>query len=275
MDGQSERGPSSYVLGHSERVERLRREAQLIDPITRQFLIEAGIGPGMRVLDVGSGAGDVALLVADLVGPAGRVVGFDRSATAVERARTRIERQSLANVSFREGELSAMAFDEPFDAAVGGYVLCFQRNPSSLLRLIANQVRPGGVILFHEPDREQMRSFPSVPAYDHACQWVSETYRRSGMDVRMGVKLYSTFLAAGLPGPTMRLHAIIGGAKAGDEVHLDADQAMVLAADIERLGVATASELDIETLVDRIIEEMAANQSVIIGRDEIGAWSRA
>jgi hypothetical protein len=43
--------------------------------------------------------------------------------------------------------------------------------------------------------------------------------------------------------------------------------------DIERLGVATAGELDAETLVERITQEMAANQSVIIGRAEIGAWS--
>ena len=72
----------------------------------------------------------------------------------------------------------------------------------------------------------------------------------------------------------MRMHSIIGGANACDEVHLDADQALVLASEIERLGIATASELDIETLVERITKEMAANQSIIVGRAEIGAWSR-
>lgn len=72
----------------------------------------------------------------------------------------------------------------------------------------------------------------------------------------------------------MRMHSIIGGANAGDEVHLDADQARVLASEIERLGIATARELDIETLVERITREMAANQSIIVARAEIGAWSR-
>ena len=271
----SNRDTSAYVLGHSDReLERLRLQAQLIDPITRQFLIEAGIAPGMRVLDVGSGAGDVAFLATNLVGPSGQVVGVDRSATGLAMARTRAERQSLTNVTFRESELSAMAFDRPFDAAIGRYVLCFQPDPIPLLRLIAKLVRPGGIILFHEPDREQMRSFPPAPTYDRACKWVSETYRRSGADVRAGIKLYSTFLAAGLAAPTMRMHAVIGGANALDEVHLDADQAVVLAADIERLGVATASELGAETLVERIIQEMVVNQSVIVGRAEIGAWSR-
>jgi hypothetical protein len=153
-------------------------------------------------------------------------------------------------------------------------VLCFQPDPAALLRVIANLVRPGGSILFHEPDREQMRSFPPASTYDRACQWVGETYRRAGVDVRMGIKLYSTFLAAGLPAPTMRLHAVIGGANALDVIHLDADQAVVLATDMERLSVATAGELGIETLVERITQEMAANRSVIIGRAEIAAWTR-
>ena len=273
--GRGDCATSAYVLGHSDReLERLRLQAQLIDPITRQFLIEAGIAPGMRVLDVGCGAGDVAFLAADLVGPTGQVVGVDRSAVALATARARAEVRSLANVTFHECELSAMAFAQPFDAAIGRYVLCFQPDPAALLRVIANLVRPGGSILFHEPDREQMRSFPPASTYDRACQWVGETYRRAGVDVRMGIKLYSTFLAAGLPAPTMRLHAVIGGANASDVVHLDADQAVVLAADMERLGVATAGELGIETLVERIMQEMAANRSVIIGRAEIGAWTR-
>jgi SAM-dependent methyltransferase len=267
-------GADAYVLGHSDReLERLRLQAKLVDPITRQFLIEAGVARGMRVLDVGSAAGDLAFLAADIVGPSGQVVGVDRSATALATARARAEGQSLSNVTFVESELSAMAFDQPFDAAVGRYVLCFQPDPVGLVRKLAAMVRPGGIILFHEPDREQMRSFPPAPTYDRACRWVGETYRRSGADVSIGIKLYSIFQTAGLAAPTMRLHAVIGGANALDEVHLDADQAVVLADDVVRLGVATASELGIETLVERIIGEMAASQSVIVGRAEIAAWS--
>lgn len=273
--GTPDRGDSAYILGHSDReLERLHRQALLIDPITRQFLIEAGISPGMRVLDVGSGAGDVACLAAELVGTSGEVVGVDRSTAALARARVRAHSRSFSNVTFIERDLSEMAFDQSFDAAIGRYVLCFQHEPVAILRTIKTLVRPGGLIVFHLPDREQMRSCPSAPTYDRACRWVGESYRRAGVDVRVGVKLHSTFLNAGLAAPTMRLHAIIGGANALDEVRLDADQAEVLAADIVRNGIATASELGIETLVERITQEMTANQSVIIGRAEIGAWSR-
>jgi ubiquinone/menaquinone biosynthesis C-methylase UbiE len=135
---------NDYVLGHSDReLERLRRQAQLVDPITRQYLIEAGIASGMRVLDIGSGAGDVSFLAADLVGHSGQVVGVDRSPDALALARSRAKERSLANVSFQESELSAMAFDQLFDAAIGRYVLCFQTDPVALLRKIARLVRPG------------------------------------------------------------------------------------------------------------------------------------
>jgi ubiquinone/menaquinone biosynthesis C-methylase UbiE len=271
---QPDPAASRSVLGHSDReLERLRLQAKLVDPITRQFLIEAGITTGMRVLDIGSGAGDVAFLAAHLVGPSGEVVGVDRSATALARARTRADEHLLSNVTFHESELLAMAFDPPFDAAIGRYVLCFQPDPVALVRKIASLVRPGGIILFHEPDRDLMRSVPPTPAYDQTCRWVGEAYLRSGVDVRIGTKLYSIFQTAGLAAPTMRLHAVIGGASASDEVHPDADQAAVLADDIVRLGIATAGELGVETLVDRITAEMSATQGVIVGRAEVGAWS--
>jgi hypothetical protein len=73
-----------YVLGHSEReLERLSTQARLIGPITREFFIAAGIGPGMRILDVGTG-------------DKGSVVGVDRAPAAVVAARRRAEARSLA-----------------------------------------------------------------------------------------------------------------------------------------------------------------------------------
>jgi len=68
---------SDYLLGSSDREhERLIRQAVRIAPLTERFLREAGTGPGQRVLDVGSGVGDVAMLAARLVGSAEEVVVF-------------------------------------------------------------------------------------------------------------------------------------------------------------------------------------------------------
>jgi ubiquinone/menaquinone biosynthesis C-methylase UbiE len=79
-----------YILGHSpDEVRRLMLQADVLRPITERLLKEAGLKPDMRVLDLGCGAGDVAMLAADLVGPKGCVVGIDRSAEALDLARNR------------------------------------------------------------------------------------------------------------------------------------------------------------------------------------------
>lgn len=265
-----------YVLGHSDReIDRLKAQARLIDPITRRFLLEAGITPGMRVLDVGSGAGDVAFLAADLVGDTGEVVGVDRVPAALEAARSRAAAHSRRNVEFRVGDPSEMAFDRPFDAVIGRYVLQFQKDPASMLRDLATHVRPGGVVAFHEIDWGGVGSFPPVPTYDRCCRWVVDTMRSHGTETRMGNKLHATFVAAGLSPPSMRLEALIGGApNLPDRLQLVAGLVEILLPEMERLGVATAADVGLETLAERMNHEAIANSSVIMGNFQVGAWSR-
>jgi ubiquinone/menaquinone biosynthesis C-methylase UbiE len=268
--------PSSYYLGHSEReIGRLKTQARLIDPITERFFRAAGISAGMRVLDVGTGAGDVAFLVADLVGDSGAVVGVDRASSALSEAAARADSQSRRNVSFTMGDPADMSFDRPFDAVVGRYVLQFQPDPATMLRKLATRVRPGGLVVFHEVDWDGVRSFPPSPTYEQCCRWIRETLRRMTVETRMGIKLHATFLAAGLPAPMMRLEAAVGGpASAADRVHLLASQVETMMPEMERLGVAAAPEIQLGTLAIRMADEIHSESSVIVGRSEVAAWCR-
>jgi SAM-dependent methyltransferase len=265
-----------YVLGHSDReIERLKTQARLIDPITQRFFREAGIIPGMRVLDVGTGAGDVAFLAAEIVGDNGEVVGVDRVPAALEAARARASARSLRNVIFREGDPGEMTFERPFDAVIGRYVLQFQKDPATMLRLIAGHVRPGGVVTFHEIDWSGLGSFPPTPTYDRCCRWGVDTLRLHGTETRMGFKLHSTFVAAGLAPPSMRMEALIGGgANSAALLQLLAELVATLLPEMERLRVATAADVGVETLVERMRNEAIATSSVIFGHYQIGAWSR-
>jgi SAM-dependent methyltransferase len=265
-----------YELGHSDReLKRLATQAKLVDPMTRQFLQDAGVGTGMRVLDIGSGAGDVAFLTAELVGTTGEVVGTDRSPIAVAAAQARARQRSLKNVVFREGDPSVLAFEHRFDAIVGRYILMFSADPVALLKGIAVHLRPGGVIVFHESHLTATYSFPPAPTYDRCCAWIVETFRKVGTSPQMGLSLYSAFLNAGLPAPTMALQALVGG---GDNrlsgLDLVADLATTLAPVMEQMGVATIAELEPATLYERMRAEVAANGGVVVGRYEVGAWSR-
>ncbi len=266
----------AYVLGHSEReLERLGTQARLVDPITRNFFRAAGIVPGLRVLDVGSGAGDVAFLAAELVGDRGQVVGVDRAPAALAAARARAESRSLRRVTFLEGDPSEMTFEGLFDAVIGRYVLMFQPDPSAMLRKLAAHVRPGGTIVFHEPDWDGARSFPPAPTYDRCCRWIVETLQSRGNETRMGKKLHSTFVAAGLPAPTMNLEASIGGGPRSAEcLQLIADLMETMLPAMEQARVTTSAEVGLETLAARMLHEAVTNDSVIVGRYEIGAWSR-
>ena len=265
-----------YVLGHSQReLARLKAQAQLVDPITKRFFQEAGVGAGMRVLDVGSGAGDVAFLAAELVGATGVVVGVDRAAGAIEEARRRADERAAHNVTFQLGDPAEMAFDQPFDAVIGRYVLQFQEDAAAMLCKLRSRVRTGGVVVFHEIDWGGVGSFPPVPHYDRWCRWGVETLRRHGTETRMGAKLHATFLSAGLPAPTMRLEALLGGgAKATDVMTLVTGVVETLLPEMERLGVATSAEVAIDTLVERMTREAATTNSIVIGHNQIVAWSR-
>ena len=85
----SAKGNSYAILPTKEEEARLQRQGAFWGPRTRQLFEAAGIGPGMTVLDLGSGVGDVALLAAELVGPIGCVVGVDINDRFVDIARAR------------------------------------------------------------------------------------------------------------------------------------------------------------------------------------------
>ena len=266
----------AYVLGHSDfELERLARQERLIGGATLDYFKSAGIGPGMRVLDIGSGTGAVAFHAAELVGRSGEVIGTDRAPEAVATASKNAAALALPNVRFRQGNPVEMDFDQPFDAIVGRYVLLFQADQSDMLRRLAKLLRPGGVIVFHEPDWSFVRSVPVAPLYDRCCAWVADTFESAGTSSNMSTRLRHAFLGAGLSPPNMQMQAVIGDAMSAAEwLRAVAELVIVLAPTMERQGIASLAEIGRETLVERLVEDVSKHRSMIVGRAEIGAWTR-
>jgi SAM-dependent methyltransferase len=243
-----------YILGHSPvEIRRLMLQAAILRPITERLLREAGITPGLRVLDVGCGAGDVAMLAAELVGPNGTVVGIDRSAEVLAVARERIQAAGHANIEFRESAVEDFVDRAPFDLAIGRYVLVHQGNPAAFIRSAASHVRRGGIIAFHE-----MGIYGECPVLPPVLLW-EQTWRavRAALSSVMvhpdaGGRLIAHFHDAGLKQPKMLCEIPVDG---GLDSPIYAWLALALRSllpQVEKIGAATAAEIDIDTLEERL-----------------------
>jgi ubiquinone/menaquinone biosynthesis C-methylase UbiE len=269
----------AYVLGHDDaELARLSRQAAILNRLTAPLLKEAGIGPGMRVCDVGCGAGDMTLLVADMVGPTGRVTGVDRSGDALATARTRARQAKHTNVGFVEGDLAGAALnftEASFDAITGRAVLYVLKDPVSALSLLARYVRPGGLIIFHEFDFTLAGlAWPPSPLWQTIGNWWRELQHKAGLDSQMGLKLHSAFVQAGLPAPQLRHDIAMDGGPQSPFYYWIAATCRSILPGLATFEVATAETVSVETLEDRLRAEVVAGGGVLLSPPLIGAWTR-
>ncbi|WP_375001793.1 class I SAM-dependent methyltransferase [Aeromicrobium sp. CTD01-1L150] len=262
---------AAYVLGEGpDEGRRLRDQSTVLDPITRRLLVRAGLEPGMTVLDLGSGAGNVAAIAADLVGPTGQVVGVDRDPEALENARNLTA--GLDNVEFRQGDVGSLdVVSGEFDAVVGRAVLMHLPDPVAALRVAAERVRPGGVLCMHEPDMTCAWTSHEVPLWETVRGWILEAFDRGGVHSRMGPSLFAAFRSAGLADPEVVMEAPVGGG-ARSPAFGWANIVEALLPVMERLGITTAQEADVETLTARLDEAISAYDGLVMGPPMYGAW---
>lgn len=273
MSGAKDTRPV-YLFDRAEEERRLIAQSRLFDPLTERLFREAGLAEGMRVLDLGSGVGDTAMLAARLVGPQGSVLGVDMSAEPLAVARSRAAIAGFRNVEFLHGDVLSLDLGEgEFDAIVGRLILMYLPDPVAVLRSAAAQVRPGGLVCFQEVEATFDPSYPPSPLWEEARRGFLKTAARAGVEPRMGLKLFPTFVAAGLPEPELCLEgAIGGGSKAPALAWADVITSMVPL--MAELGIVAADEVGADTLADRLLAEVTAVDGVVVGPLLIGAWAR-
>jgi ubiquinone/menaquinone biosynthesis C-methylase UbiE len=271
MDGRE----AGYVLG-SERVEldRLARQADVIAPATELLLRAAGVAPGMRVLDLGTGLGHVAVMLGRMVGSTESVVGVDQTAAVLESAARRAEDEGVTNVGFVEADIATWQDDAPFDAIVARLVLLHLADPVAVVRHHAAGLRSGGLMVAVDFDVGARRAEPPVALVTQAIGWVLEAFRHAGVDPTIGIRLAPLLASAGLADVTslgiQTYHA------PDDPVGPDmlAGVVRALADVILTAGIATPEELDLDTLEHRIAHELDAADAVLLGPTLVGAWGR-
>lgn len=264
----------TYVLGHVDtEIQRLMLQGRLHNDFTDHALRRAGLRPGMRVLDVGCGPGDVSMIAARLVGQAGAVVGVDAAADVIELARTRAAEQGLQTISFEATPIADISPDEPFDAVIGRLILMHLPDPVAALRHLAALVRPGGLIVFCESDITPVYSVPELPLFAAVKDAFARAFRGAGVDPAFGGKLHTVFRRAGLGTPRLALGAPLGTADDTEILAYVVETWRSILPVAERLGLVPQELADLETLGQRLQDESAVAQAVVVMPPLICAWT--
>ena len=203
-------GDATYTMGRSEgETDRLIEQAHLYEKMTLRMLRDAGVVRGMKVLDVGSGAGDVAFAAAGLVGSEGSVPGVDVNPAILDTARARALQAGHSQVEFIAGDARTLDLPNDFDAVIGRLVLMYLADPAEALKGFVAHLRPGGIVAFQEAEMTLYQAIPNpdTPVVNKLVEWGLEVFKRSGANIGMGLELQRAFVDADLPSPVAHLEA--------------------------------------------------------------------
>jgi hypothetical protein len=151
-------------------------------------------------------------------------------------------------------------------------------DPAATLRSALHLVRPHGLAAFHEMNvGAPVWSDPLSPLHQLLGRCVSEAFARGGVQMAAGTRLHEVFVAAGLEPPQMCTGAVIGAGEEWARRFAAAFGAEILRSILPAIlqyGVATESELDLDTFDERYINEVVRQRSVVQWIPLVGAWAR-
>jgi ubiquinone/menaquinone biosynthesis C-methylase UbiE len=193
-----------YALARSPaEYERLRVQARAWEPAMVRLLDHLGLGTGARCLDAGCGPGESMRLMAERVGPAGRVTGIDIDAPLGEQALAMLRGEGHEQCDFARVDLTAgdAIPGAPFDLVYARLLLYHLPERVAVLRRLWDAVAPGGHLLVQDYD---VRSSDVLPALDSIDEWrrvVRAAFEVRGADPEVGAHLPQLFAEAGIGAP--------------------------------------------------------------------------
>lgn len=242
---------------------------------TQRNLADAGIGLGMRVLELGCGNGEVTELLAGLVGPEGSVTALDRSDSALDAARSRLSESGTGNVRFLTADLNqgledrVLSESEPFDALVGRRVLLYLADPAATLAGLKSSLKPGAIVAFEEPGFNfSPRCQDSMPGHEKAMTWLKQMLDFEGAKADLGFSLPALFTEAGFEPKGIKADAVINGQ--GSQFPL-AHGLKLMGSRVLQAGVASQEEID--ELIVQLEEESQDRTKVFIMNLSFFAWA--
>jgi SAM-dependent methyltransferase len=254
------------IRGGLEGRERLRVLGRVMRPTTLPLLERAGVGAGMRCLDVGCGGGDVTFDLASLVGLTGLAVGVDIDATKVELARADAEQVAVTNVEFRVADVTEGLGEDEYDVVYARFVLTHLRDPEAAVAEMKRVLRPGGRLVVEDIDFRGSFCDPEHDGFERYEDIYVETARRAGGDPHIALRLPAMLVAAGFA--RVQPNVVQPAALDGEVKVLPALTLENIRATAVRLGVATDDE------IDRLVDELYAVAATRARSSATPGWSR-
>lgn len=182
--------PPRYVMEHPGEADRLERKTD--DAETRRQLRLVGLEPGWQVLDAGCGSGAVSRVMADIVGPAGRVVGIDASPARIAVAR-QLGREH-PNLDFGVADVGRGVGDGEFDLVWSRFLFEYLDDPGAAMTNLVRAAKPGGKVVVADLDGNCLWHDPMSPAIERGLEMIR--HRLEGeWDPYVGRKLHRLFRA--------------------------------------------------------------------------------
>ena len=232
---------------------------------TPHFLAEAGIVPGMRVLDLGCAFGELTRLAARLTGPDGAVTGVDRNLAYLEQGRGIAAEPDAAPIHYLEadltGDLCAIP-GRPYDAIVIRRVLMYLPDPERLIARLPALLKPGGLLAVQEHDSTGLpTSTAPLPLHREVHGWIWDTVESEGGRRTMGMTLPALLEAAGWTVASWRAEATLIGA---NETSWLGHAVRGMLPRMIAGGVVKEGDVDLHTLDARLEAERRAGGSALI-----------
>jgi SAM-dependent methyltransferase len=201
---EAERPQESYALGRTQQeYERLRAQARVWESATGRLFDRVALAPGATCLDAGCGPGETMRLMAQRVGPSGRVTGIDIDAPLGAQSVAMLHHTGHRQCNFARVDLTAgdPVPGAPFDLVYARLLLYHLPQRVAVLERLWDAVKPGGHLLVQDYDLHSTSVLPSLDSMDECLRVVSGAFSAAGCDVRVGARLPELFAQAGIGAP--------------------------------------------------------------------------
>jgi SAM-dependent methyltransferase len=236
---------AAYALGSSPgESARLERQADELAADSASLLDRVGLRPGQSAIDLGCGPRGILDMLAERVGPTGRVVGLDADPAHTAMAAQFAAGRGLSGVEIITADAGNTGLASgSFDLVHARTLLVNLPEPATVTAEMMRLTRPGGWVACTEPDTEYALCYPPHPAFDRLCEIFTVAFRRNGADPWIGRRVPELLRQAGLS--DVQVEARVQMYPVGNSRRtIRLDLVCSMRSQVLQMGLASAAELD-------------------------------